>query len=499
MKNTKSLFLILLSIYVALSVLSWLSYFSHKNEVLLEGRTKFYLEKPSWVSIKGKYKSDEEKDTFLVLHMIDAQGVEVILNGKVVFKLGGDGVASKIWRATFPVAVHIKKGVNEFIFNLWGEYGVSMPARPFLSDDPWLFSLFMNTIHTVIPMALSPVFIAIGIFFLYAITVLPKNEANNRDRRAFFYFSLSQISAGAFLLYYFTFPNFSSINFYYGIINKTAALSTILMLVFFYATFESMNGNFTISRYAVPIGILSVALLAFFDYRHSIKIITLLLPFFTISMAATLIFFSTGCGCTLLILSMALLVASVIQYLISTSIGAPVILPIITSVAITAFVMINMKLGDYLEYMRLANLSKIDPLTGIYNRKVLEEIKLKEGDSIAFIDINKFKMLNDIYGHDYGDRILRILSQVILENIKGKDHAIRYGGDEFLIIFRDCNKNCAEEIMKKISEDFKVRSKTTISYGISEYKGNLEKSIKEADIRMYKMKKKLGSGLEEVL
>lgn len=499
MKSTKSLFLILLSAYVALSAISWLSYSFHKDEVLLEGRTKFYLEKPGWVTIKGKYKSDKEKDTFLVLCMIDAQGVEVRLNGKVIFKVGGDGSASKIWRATFPVPVHIKEGMNEFIFNLWGEYNISMPARPFISDNPWLYSFFMNIVHTVIPMVLSPVFIAIGIFFLYAVSVLPRDEANSRDRQAFFYFSLSQLSAGIFLLYYFTFPNFSSIKFYYGVINKTAALSTILMLVFFYATFESMNGNFTISRYAVPIGISSVALLAFFDYRHSIKIITLLLPFFTISMAATLIFFSTRCGCILLILSMATLVASVIQYLISISIGPPVILPIITSVAITAFVMINLKLKDYLEYMRLANLSKIDPLTGIYNRKILEEIKIKEGDSVVFIDIDKFKMLNDIYGHDYGDRILRILSQVILENIKGKDYAIRYGGDEFLIIFRDCDKNCAEEIMKKISEEFKVRSKTTISYGISEYKGNLEKAIKDADIGMYKMKKKLDSGLEEVL
>ena len=480
--------LILIAVYVVFSALAWISYSYHKNEVLLLGRTRFYLEKPRWVIVRGKYLSGESKDTFLVLRMVDAQGIEVDLNGKVVFKIGGDGSASKIWRATFPVAVHINKGMNEFVFKLWGKYGVSMPAQPFLSDNPWPYALFMNTVQTIIPMALSPVFIAIGIFFLYAVSVLPKDEGNRRDKRAFFYFSLSMLSTGIFLLYYFTFPNFSNIDFYYGVINKSAALSTILMLVFFYATFESMNDNFKISRYSIPIGILSVVVLSFFDYRYSVEFVNLFLPFFTAGMAVTLISFAARQRYSLLILSMITLIASVVQYITSVSLGTSVVLPAIVSVAITAFVMMNTKLRDYIKYMRVANLSKIDALTGIYNRKILGEVELEKGDSVVFIDINKFKMLNDTLGHDYGDEILRTLSQVITENIKGKDYAVRYGGDEFLIILRDCSKSCADEIMKKLSEDFRIRSNTTISYGISEYTGNLEKAISEADKKMYDMK-----------
>ena len=494
--NAKLSSVILISVYTAISILTWLSYLHHKNEVLLIGRTKFYLEKPGWVVVRGRYMSGESKDTFLVLRLVDAQGVEVVLDGRVVFKVGGDGAASKIWRAVFPVPVHIRKGMNEFIFKLWGKYGVSMPEQPFLSDKPWAYALFMNTIQTIIPMALSPIFIAIGVFFLYAVSTLPKGEG--RDKRTFFYFSLSMLSTGTFLLYYFTFPNFSDIDFYYEVINKTAALSTILMLVFFYATFESMNNRFKISRYSVPIGIMSVVVLAFLDYRYSVKVVTMLLPLFTASMAVTLIFFAMRYGYTLLILSMSTLIASIVQYLISESFGVSVVLPAITSIAMTAFIMMNIKLMDYIRYMRAANLSKIDALTGIYNRKVLSEIEIEEGDSVVFIDINKFKTLNDTLGHDYGDEILRILSQVIMENIKGKDYAVRYGGDEFLIIFRNCNGSCADEIMKKLAEDFKVRSKATISYGISEYNGDLERTIRDADEKMYKMKNSQ-EGLKEHL
>ena len=498
MKSTKSLSVILISIYVFFSVLSWLSYSYHESEVTLNGETEFYLKEPSWVTVRGTYTSDEEKDTFLVLRMVDAQGVEVIVNGEMVFKMGGDGSAAKIWRATLPVAVHIKKGTNEFVFNLWGKYGVAMPAQPFLSDDPWLYSFFMNTIHTILPMALSPVFMAMGLFFLYAMSILPKDRSSGRDRRAFFYFALSQIFTSTFLLYYFTFPNFSDISTYYGVINRIAAVSSILMLVFFYATFESMNNRFKVSKYAVPLGILSVIILSFFDYSYSVKFVNMILPFLTINMAITLMASSKRYGYTLLGLSMAMLVASAVQYVISILVKTPVVLPVTISIAITAFIVLNMKLGDYLEYMRLANLSKIDPLTGIYNRKILEEVELEVGDSVVFMDINKFKMLNDTHGHDYGDEVLRILSQVITENIKGKDYAIRYGGDEFLIFFKNCGESCAEEIMRKIGEDFKVRSRTTISYGISEYKGDLERAIKEADSRMYEMKRMIGD-LEEVL
>ena len=132
----KLLTLISMIVYVALSVLSWLSYSPHENEIILDGRKRFYLEDPRWIVIKGRYFSDEEKKTFLVLRMVDAQGLEVDLNGEVVFRVGGDGAASKIWRATFSIPIRLEKGKNEFVFRLWGKYNLSIPARPFLSDDP---------------------------------------------------------------------------------------------------------------------------------------------------------------------------------------------------------------------------------------------------------------------------------------------------------------------------------------------------------------------------
>ena len=347
----------------------------------------------------------------------------------------------------------------------------------------------MNAIHTFLPMALSPVFITVGLFSLYTVVKIPSDGRKRRSKRLFLYFSLSQLSAGTFLLYYFTFPNLSDIDFYYEVINKIAALSAILMFVFSYAVFESTSENLRISRYIVPITVSSVVFLSFLDYRYSVKIATGFLPLIAAGMAVFLILSSSKHGYNLFALSMAMLVASAVQYSISLLTGTVVVLPIVISIIVITLVMVNMKIKDYIEYMRIAHSSKIDPLTGVYNRRILGEIELEKGDTVVFVDVNEFKILNDMYGHDYGDEILKILSQTILENIKGKDYAVRYGGDEFLIILRDCGRSCAEEIMKKINGDFKERSKTTISYGISEFDGDLYRSIKEADKRMYEMKK----------
>jgi len=150
-----------------------------------------------------------------------------------------------------------------------------------------------------------------------------------------------------------------------------------------------------------------------------------------------------------------------------------------------------------------------DALTGLYNRRYLEEVLPKilasakrNNKKVGFlmIDIDYFKKVNDTYGHDAGDMILKGVSTIILNSIRESDIAIRFGGEEFLVILTDLkNKDdllkAAEKIRKKVeSSKFstnKVTIKKTISLGAALFPDDCDKMwecIKYADLALYKSK-----------
>jgi two-component system cell cycle response regulator len=90
--------------------------------------------------------------------------------------------------------------------------------------------------------------------------------------------------------------------------------------------------------------------------------------------------------------------------------------------------------------------SRVDALTGLYNRKYMDDathILMKQtkesGARIAFalIDVDHFKLINDTFGHGAGDLVLKVIAEKIRKNVRITDPCIRYGGEEFCIIFSD--------------------------------------------------------------
>ncbi|MBQ9181963.1 MAG: GGDEF domain-containing protein [Bacilli bacterium] len=133
---------------------------------------------------------------------------------------------------------------------------------------------------------------------------------------------------------------------------------------------------------------------------------------------------------------------------------------------------------------------KRDSLTGIYNRRILKFIG--NYSIVAMCDIDDFKSINDNYGHDFGDEILKIVSNIIVQNVRSSDYVVRFGGDEFIIVFNNCNLNTVVNRMEKIQENLiKVEDlELTLSIGISEYQESvsLDDAIKKADHALYKSK-----------
>jgi diguanylate cyclase (GGDEF)-like protein len=155
----------------------------------------------------------------------------------------------------------------------------------------------------------------------------------------------------------------------------------------------------------------------------------------------------------------------------------------------------------------------VDNLTGGYNRGYLTEffpglIKHARGTktpfSIILCDIDRFKDINDTYGHVHGDNILQTVAQIFQSNLRsGTDHLVRYGGDEFLIALRQTKledaARLAERLRKKITyQGFpEIDLEVTCSFGVSELKvtdfenGDSEATtqfIARADRCLYKAK-----------
>ncbi|MFO7818808.1 MAG: diguanylate cyclase [Halanaerobacter sp.] len=149
-----------------------------------------------------------------------------------------------------------------------------------------------------------------------------------------------------------------------------------------------------------------------------------------------------------------------------------------------------------------------DELTNIYNRRVgtqlIKEKKREVDDeggnfSLAFIDINNLKLVNDVYGHDLGDELIVTVVNKIRENIRSSDILARFGGDEFIIIFAEAREEDAVRKLEFIQGKFKEMNdrkeynyKISISYGVEEYyqdkEMNVDELISAADSKMYKFK-----------
>ncbi len=161
------------------------------------------------------------------------------------------------------------------------------------------------------------------------------------------------------------------------------------------------------------------------------------------------------------------------------------------------------------ERSTLSSHAMYDSLTGLANRRLLydrmdqalaQSKRLDRYFGIMFIDIDHFKKINDTYGHDFGDELLKTVAVKLLDCIRNVDTLSRIGGDEFVVVIEQLvNKSDVELVAKKIFASFKHEVhimgrdiKIGFSIGISIYTphthGTVKSLMKEADIALYEVK-----------
>jgi diguanylate cyclase (GGDEF)-like protein/PAS domain S-box-containing protein len=159
---------------------------------------------------------------------------------------------------------------------------------------------------------------------------------------------------------------------------------------------------------------------------------------------------------------------------------------------------------------KLNYMARHDPLTGVYNRYALSEVieqessraqRYKHPIGVLMIDVNRLKEVNDRFGHTVGDRVLKLVAEVLSSTVRSSDYVVRYGGDEFLLMLLETNgetprvrDRIIEEMAQRDSSDLNLDFPITLSIGIAYWKPtssvSMEAVLSQADEAMYAEKRR---------
>lgn len=155
------------------------------------------------------------------------------------------------------------------------------------------------------------------------------------------------------------------------------------------------------------------------------------------------------------------------------------------------------------EQRLLSRLAIVDPLTELLNRRGLAELfPLRLGTfagpwCVAAVDIDHFKKVNDNFGHDVGDQVIRHVAQVLRQEARETDLLCRFGGEEFIIVLFRTNGDAALKVMERVRQSIASRSFTagghglnsTVSIGLANgIQQDIQQAIKAADTALYQAK-----------
>jgi diguanylate cyclase (GGDEF)-like protein len=149
-----------------------------------------------------------------------------------------------------------------------------------------------------------------------------------------------------------------------------------------------------------------------------------------------------------------------------------------------------------------------DPMTGLYNRRFLEDYvgalisssqRRKSPFTVLMLDLDFFKQVNDTHGHEAGDKVIKTLADILVRSVRGSDFAVRYGGEEFLLVLTDTGMEPALKVAEKIRAEVEATKvplpsgilQKTISIGVAEFPTDADtfwQVVKYADVALYKAK-----------
>ncbi|MGC8955133.1 MAG: GGDEF domain-containing protein [Fervidobacterium sp.] len=451
------------------------------------------LKKPETVIFYAKLnKKFIEKDYYLYLPQIDSSYLAVYSNNRLVGSYGfSKARTGHFWYQ--PFIFQLPKDTEEITLEISGVYEVGIDFPPTLIGESQKYKYMILYLLTNVFLLVSSGLALTLSLILYMIS----KNLTDKKRSVYLHFSMASFLGALWLFDLIPFPDMGGI-LAILILRKIFVASAYLGLAsLIYGLSRQYFDNISIfSKVLILLDILAAGILFLAPNHYHMKVfsnnVAFLLLFNAVyivvkiseTYSPTHVAFSFFFALTVIHDGVAVFL-STNQKLIS-------MYGIIALFAGFSYSLVN-EYKDMIVGMSLAYMKSItDPLTGAFNRGALSEINLSHNDALVYIDMNKFKQINDKYGHKVGDEILKILVNTIRSTIRKSDLIIRMGGDEFLVILKECSVEKAREIIENARQGFNKSHelRPDFSYGVVAYLSDLQNSLHEVDKLMYKMKEK---------
>lgn len=428
----------------------------------------------TFVSKEDFLRLGDDIDYAVIVPQLNSQAYSVYFNGMLLGSVGDiESGRSNIWNSvnSFFIDGGSIKDSNSISFYTLSEYqsglsSSSVSIIPALAVPEYISSasFFFEGINRI-AFGIA-VFGFIISFMLYLVSV-PKNSS-------FLFFSIGLLLIG---IYTFDYTLIINLPFDYIVYKKLIMCSlygsvffaSLGMYKFFHCKTDIVAGIILLTGFLFIVFITPdmISFKSVYNYYNPILVVVFIswlrtsIKYFKKTDEAKMFFFGTF---TMVILAAVEILSAVIGRVIIN--GSPLIFAFIFSM--TAIILFFREFINKDRQIQIVNnahkesylASITDGMTGLYNHRYLAHILSQTPPpfSVAMIDIDDFKDINDSYGHRFGDEIINHLAASLTSHVRSTDFVFRYGGDEFFIIFPGCSAENAKEVLLKIKNKINQNS-----------------------------------------
>ena len=426
---------------------------------------------------------------------LDVNALSARFNGREIYRLGDREIPTgNLWNSMIVIPLpDSDEAENELVLTLTGNFYISMTRAPWLEN--WARAVMVSALHRTIYHDLIILFM--GAALLSGIFSLLNGIWGKEGKPGDILFGLACLAIAVYGLE-FTYRATSGPWPFYNVLKRIALSCGFLGSYLYLLSIDyRCNNKVRIGRFFfIP----SVCSLILFFAVPDLPLLFRIFPYLNIALILQFVLTATmviraKSSHPLYLIPIFLIILSLVHvtFILAFKPGRPLVLPyaIVLSASMFGLQFARERHNLAQERDRLKKTYNKDALTEAFNRHVLNDLNLEAFSMAVFMDLDNFKYYNDQYGHDRGDDLLRDFVRSAEETLRQGDILIRFGGDEFLILFRDADEKEAASITERIRLKFMQETgddKIDLSYGISPVNAKGVFDMDDLDGKMYAMK-----------
>lgn len=453
---------------------------------------KYYeFHKPSKIVLNGTFEFDGINN-YIVFQKVLATKMDVYINGYHVVSFG-DGTGN-LWPRSrvvrVPKVLLQENKTNKIKVTLYGLVGAGIYGQPYATipqvavQRAALIDLFRNNITLI----------GIGMTALILYLLIIAYQSLTRDEKLVYRYLMIASSFMIASLIQFVYRESSGSPEMYLIFEELGVTASPFIITYLFFAIRTLSVpdkaiNRKLKAFLKYFPVVLLALALFSTKVKYIHIASTLSELYSLALIFSVLFFVFRYKILDFVFPISFLVMTGIETLYVLSFnksnelmihyGRFVFLVYVGTVTMGRFKKISAS------HERLKNENLIDSLTGVYNRKVIDLVPKK--GTFVLLDLDGFKLINDKYGHVYGDQVLKRFAEIVKSHIRSEDYFIRLGGDEFCLIFNSVEEKDVHKIIIRLYNDCRNELNLGFSYGTAPF-DDFDKAYETADKVMYEKK-----------